>query len=85
MPKRRVFALAAGKQGCVESSRSLFFPPYFMSYVVASKVKELLKAADMMTAGDLADAASKYLEDALKKAAKRAQENGRKTVRACDL
>jgi histone H3/H4 len=56
-----------------------------MSYVVASKVKELLKGMDMMTAGELSDAASKFLEDALKKAAKRAQENGRKTVRACDL
>lgn len=56
-----------------------------MSFVVASKIKELLKGSDMMTAGDLPDASSKFLEDALKKAAKRAQENGRKTVRACDL
>ncbi|MDD5751495.1 MAG: hypothetical protein PHS73_03165 [Candidatus Peribacteraceae bacterium] len=56
-----------------------------MSYVVASKVKELLKGLDMMTAGDLSDALSKHVEDSLKKAAKRAQENGRKTVRACDL
>ncbi|MDD4627877.1 MAG: hypothetical protein PHE68_00590 [Candidatus Peribacteraceae bacterium] len=56
-----------------------------MSYVVASKVKDLLKGLDMMTAGDLADALSKHVEGALKKAADRAKENGRKTVRACDL
>lgn len=56
-----------------------------MSYVVASKVKELLKKHDMMCAGDLCDAASTLLEDLLKKASKRAEENGRKTVRACDL
>ena len=56
-----------------------------MSYVVASKVKDLLKAQGMMTSGDLADAASKMLEEAVTKAAARAKENGRKTVRACDL
>lgn len=56
-----------------------------MSYIVASKVKELLKGHDMMTSSDLIDAASKHMEDALKMAAKRAKENGRKTVRACDL
>lgn len=56
-----------------------------MSYVVASKVKELLKKQDMMTAGDLMDALSAHIEAAVKKAASRAKENGRKTVRACDL
>ena len=56
-----------------------------MSYVVASKVKELLKGTGMMCSGDLTDAASALLEEAVKKAAARAKENGRKTVRACDL
>ena len=56
-----------------------------MSYVVASKVKELLKKGGMMSSGDLAEAASKMLEEALKKAVSRAKENGRKTVRPCDL
>ena len=56
-----------------------------MSYVVASKIKDLLKAKGMMCAGDMTDAASDMLEEALKKAAERAKENGRKTVRACDL
>lgn len=64
---------------------SISFPYVLMSYVVASKIKELLKKQNMMCAGDLADAASAMLEDAVKKAAKRAEENGRKTVRACDL
>jgi len=56
-----------------------------MSYVVASKVKDLLKQQGMMCSGDLCDAASKILGDAVTKAAARAKENGRKTVRACDL
>jgi len=56
-----------------------------MSYVVASKVKDLLKAQGMMSSGDLPDAASKMLEDVLKKAAGRAKANGRKTVRSEDL
>ena len=56
-----------------------------MSYVVASKVKELLKAQGLMCSGDLVDAASAHLEAALKAAGGRAKENGRKTVRACDL
>ena len=56
-----------------------------MSYVVASKIKELLKKHGMMSAGDLAEAASDELESMLKKAVERAKENGRKTVRAADL
>jgi len=56
-----------------------------MSYVVASKVKDLIKAKNMMSSGDLSDAASKMLEEALTKAVKRAQANGRKTVRPEDL
>ena len=56
-----------------------------MSYVVASKLKELLKKHGMMCSGDLSEAASALLEDAVAKAAGRAKSNGRKTVRADDL
>ena len=56
-----------------------------MSYVVASAIKDLLKKHGMMTAGDFPEAASKHLEDAVAMAAKRAKENGRVTVRPCDL
>lgn len=56
-----------------------------MSYVVASKLKDLVKKYDMMSSGDLADAASEMLEAKIKKAAERAKANGRKTVRAEDL
>ncbi len=56
-----------------------------MSYVVASAIKDLLKKHGMMTAGDFPEAASAYLEAALKMAAKRAKDNGRVTVRAHDL
>jgi len=69
----------------VESPTITSFPLFSMSYVVASKVKELLKKSGMMSSGDLAEASSKLLEEALKKAVARAKENGRKTVRPCDL
>lgn len=64
----------------------LFFFTFFrMTYVVASKIKELINAKGMMSAGDLADAASKALEGMLTKAVQRAAANGRKTVRPEDL
>lgn len=56
-----------------------------MSYVVASKVKDLVKRHDMMSAGDLSDALGKVVEDLVQKAVDRAKANGRKTVRGHDL
>ncbi|MDP7068943.1 MAG: hypothetical protein QF815_00315 [Candidatus Peribacteraceae bacterium] len=56
-----------------------------MSYVVASKLKDLVKKNGMMSSGDLADAVSKELESAVAKACARAKSNGRKTVRPEDL
>lgn len=56
-----------------------------MSYVVASKLKELVKKHGMMSSGDLADALSKHLESAVATACDRAKANGRKTVRPEDL
>ena len=56
-----------------------------MSYVVASKIKEFINGKGMMSAGDLSENASKFLEEALAKAVKRAAANGRKTVRGEDL
>ena len=56
-----------------------------MSYVVASKVKELVKKHDMMSSGDLIDGLSAMVEEMVGKAAKRAKDNGRKTVRSYDL
>ncbi len=53
--------------------------------VVASKVKELINKKGMMCAGDLIEGMDKMLDDVLTKACKRAEENGRKTVRNCDL
>ena len=56
-----------------------------MSYVVASAVRDMLKKHGMMTAGDLPDALSMELESLVKKAAKRAKDNGRMTVQPRDL
>jgi hypothetical protein len=63
----------------------LLFYPIPMSYVVASAIKELLKKEGMMTAGDFPEAASAFLEAKIKKAGKRAKDNGRVTVRGYDL
>lgn len=63
----------------------LFLTPFPMSYVVASAIKDMLKKLGMMTAGDFPEAASAAMEEMLKKAAHRAKENGRVTVRPCDL
>ncbi len=56
-----------------------------MSYVVASKVKEMVNGKGMMSAGDLAEFVSAFVEWSLGKAVMRAQANGRKTVRGEDF
>lgn len=65
--------------------RASISSPLFMSYVVASKLKDLIKSHDMMMAGDFAEGASAALEEMVKKACSRAKANGRKTVRKEDL
>ncbi len=54
-------------------------------YVVASKIKEIVKKENMNMASDFAEALSGKVEELVKAAVKRAQGNGRKTVRAVDL
>ena len=56
-----------------------------MSYVVASAIREYLKKAGMMTAGDFPEAVSAFVEMHLKRAGERAKGNGRMTVRPVDL
>ncbi|MBS3054564.1 MAG: DUF1931 domain-containing protein [Candidatus Aenigmarchaeota archaeon] len=56
-----------------------------MSYSVASKVKELIKAREMNCAGDFCDALDKHIEQKIDRAVERAKANDRKTVRAADL
>ena len=58
-------------------------PPQMM--LVASKVRELIKDAGCNTAGDALDGLNAYVAWLVKQAAKRAAENGRKTVRAHDF
>ena len=71
--------------GALESPYHYSFSPNPMSYVVASAIKDFLKKKGMMTAGDFPEAASKALEMMLDKAAVRAKDNGRVTVRPHDL
>ena len=53
--------------------------------VVASKVKETLKAHKCQCSGDLIDALSERVHELLEAAAARAKHNGRLTVRPYDL
>ena len=53
--------------------------------LVASKVRQMLKDAGCNTAGDALDGLNAYVGWLVEQAAKRASENGRKTVRAHDF
>lgn len=53
--------------------------------LVASKVKQMIKDAGCNTAGDALDGLNGYVGWLVMQAAKRASENGRKTVRAHDF
>ena len=53
--------------------------------LVASKVKQMIKDAGCNTAGDALDGLNGYVGWLVAQAAKRAGENGRKTVRAHDF
>lgn len=53
--------------------------------VVGSKVKDFIKEADLRSDGDLVEALSGRVEEILKGAMHRCKENGRSTVRPCDL
>ena len=53
--------------------------------LVASKVKAMLKDAGCNTAGDALDGLNGYVGWLVQQAARRASENGRKTVRAHDF
>jgi len=53
--------------------------------LVASKVRQMIKDAGCNTAGDALDGLNGYVGWLVQQAAKRASENGRKTVRAHDF
>ena len=54
-------------------------------FLVSSKVRGQIKAAGCNTAGDALDGLNAYVGWLVEQAAKRASENGRKTVRAHDF
>lgn len=53
--------------------------------VVATKVKDIVKAAGLQSSGDLVEAVSAKVHEMLVAAVQRAKANGRATVRPCDL
>ena len=53
--------------------------------VIASKIKDIVKAAGLQSSGDLVEGVSDKVYDLLAAAALRAKANGRATVRPYDL
>ncbi|MEJ7597991.1 MAG: hypothetical protein WKG01_08800 [Kofleriaceae bacterium] len=53
--------------------------------LVSSKVRQMIKDAGCNTAGDALDGLNAYVAWLIEQAAKRADQNGRKTVRAHDF
>jgi histone H3/H4 len=72
-------AKAKKRKAAAASSR----PPEML--LVSSKVRQMIKDAGCNTAGDALDGLNAYVAWLVAQAAKRADENGRKTVRAHDF
>jgi len=70
-------AKAKGKGGGAAAPKEML--------LVASKVKQMIRDAGCNTAGDALDGLNGYVAWLVQQAAKRAGENGRKTVRAHDF
>ena len=70
-------AKAKGKGGGAAAPKEML--------LVASKVKQMIRDAGCNTAGDALDGLNGYVAWLVGQAAKRAGENGRKTVRAHDF
>jgi histone H3/H4 len=79
MAKAKAKARAGKKPGKASAAA----PPQML--LVASKVREMIKDAGCNTAGDALDGLNAYVAWLVAQAAKRASENGRKTVRAHDF
>ena len=56
-----------------------------MAYVKKSEVKNFAGNKDMRVSGEFYDALDSAVEELLKSAARRADANGRKTLKAADL
>lgn len=56
-----------------------------MSYIVKSKIRELAKSLNISISGEADKALSDTVEELVKKAAKRAEGNSRKTIKARDI
>jgi histone H3/H4 len=80
-----VKAATANGRKTVRGEDLLVFQPGKMAMVVVSKIKEYVNGKGMMSSGDLGEHASGLVEWLLEMAVKRAQANGRKTVRGEDL
>lgn len=78
-------SLAIGRRMSLECPRFIPFTHFSMSYVVASKVKELVNAEGLRCAGDFCDGLDETVAHKVKRACWRCKENGRGTVQKRDL
>ncbi len=85
LPDQPFRALRGGASHAYDLCALIFITPFSMSFVVASKVKELVNGKKMMAAGDLSEHLSKHLEQWLARGTKAAAANDRKTVRGGDI
>lgn len=76
--------MAKAKKGKAPAGKANARPPREM-LIVASKVRQLIKDAGFNTGGDALDGLNSYLYWLVHQAGKRAEANGRKTVRAHDF
>jgi histone H3/H4 len=75
--------MAKAKKGKAAGGGAAMKPTEML--LVSSKVRALIKEAGCNTAGDALDGLNGYVGWLVQQAAKRASENGRKTVRAHDF
>ncbi|MFH1227864.1 MAG: histone [Planctomycetota bacterium] len=54
-------------------------------FVIASKIKKMIKEQGMRTGGDAIEALSKIVEEKAKAAVQKAKDAGKKTIQASDI
>ena len=59
--------------------------PKNSTFVVASKVREAFKSADLRVSGEFFDDFNVFIGDQIQKVAARAQANGRVTIKGTDI
>jgi histone H3/H4 len=73
------------KKAATTTKKAAAAPKQTEVLLVGSKVRQAIKDAEMNTGGDAIDGLNEWVHWLIRQATRRAQENGRKTVRAHDF